>query len=256
MPTNSETKFRVRPTFPLDRSLISGYRRRKIMRSPLTWLALVGAAGASIFSRSMPGLIASFGAASTALWMFWQSRTDALEAEAIQQIITDSNKTQDEELQRIMQALQAKGQHQYAASLGKFLLLKQRIESRLHESGEITKKTQEIEVLVDSLCSSVCDQITQLTALNQKLGPVLTSNRPERLSRMHDQIGKCHERIMKAYGVLFQTARNIDALISPSRQRNEEQKHDADVMDRLIQQLQEENEVAQAVQQRMKELEL
>ena len=34
---SAETRFRVKPTFPLDAELIRQYRRRRIWRSPLTW---------------------------------------------------------------------------------------------------------------------------------------------------------------------------------------------------------------------------
>jgi hypothetical protein len=53
---------------------------------------------------------------------------------------------------------------------------------------------------------------------------------------------------------MYQTAENLDTILRPGTLRQNDQHADAQIMDRLIEQLQEENEVAERVHERLKDV--
>ena len=62
---------------------------------------------------------------------------------------------------------------------------------------------------------------------------------------------------MKAYGVMYETAENLDTIVHPGKtHKHTAQPTEAEQMDRLIERLQDENEVAQRVHERMKDMQI
>jgi hypothetical protein len=251
----ADTRFRVRPTFPLDKQLIQRYRWKNWLRSPLTWGTLAVALGAAVVARiPLPGMAVLLGTAIGGLTAYWKSQTAKLDAEAVSAIIKASNEQQDIELQRIMDELRADGHHQYSVCLGKFLLLKQHIEEYLHEDGALTKRKQQIEVLVDGMCHAICDQLTRLTRLHNQLSSVLTSGNPEKLAQLRNEIDDSHKLVMDGYSAIYSTAENLGAMLQPGVTTTSREEQESQVMDRLIEQLQEETEVAKRVHERLKDV--
>ncbi len=252
-----DTQFRVSPTFPLDKSLIRRFRWKKILRSPVTWAVGIGVLTlGTIAGLRVPGLSFLAGVAAVGLFKFWQSKNGELEADAIQEIIRTSNAQQDAELTRIVNELHAHHQDAYATCLGKFLLLKQHIEQALHAEGKLTRRAEELEVLVDRLCSAVCSQLTQIVRVNQRLPGVLTSSNPKHLEAVQNAISDAQGRIRHAYTALYETAQSVTATDPDTSRLITRANNDSVVMDRLIEKLREENEIAQRVKERLKDVEI
>ena len=181
----------------------------------------------------------------------WEQKTSELESVAIQELIHESNAKQDADLNRIITALGSMGFHQYAICLGKFLLLKQHIEDELHQDGQLTRKKAEIEQLVDALCHSICNEITELTELESQLADVLTSQDATRLEYVSQRRTKCHQRLQHAYQTVNDTTQRLAMMLRPGGHAIQATDEEARVLDRLIEQLQEENLIAQRVHEQL-----
>ena len=248
------TRFRLKPTFPLDENKIRLRKLKHIFKSPLTGIALVGAVILSkLAGFEEVGTTGVLGAAAAGLYSFWKTKNSDLENKAISELVRESNLAQDSELLRITTRLRSQGHMQYSNSLGRFLLLKQRIEQRLHQDGKITEKKKEIEILVDSICAGVCDELTELASLERRLTDVLTSGDQSELRSLTERQTECHNRVMQAYTTISQTASQIDQMLAPSAQPVEQRREDSRVLDRLIEELKEENEVSTRVQERLRD---
>lgn len=248
------TRFRLQPTFPLDENQIRLRKLKLILQSPATGISLIGAfVLGKIAGFGWPGVATLLGAASAGLFTYWKKKNDELDNRAISELVRESNLAQDSELLRITTALRQSGHTQYSNSLGRFVLLKQRIEDRLHQDGEITNKKKEIEVLVDSICVGVCDELTELATLERRLTDVLTSGDRTELQSLSKRQTECHNRVMHAYTTLSHTAGKIDEMLRPSVQPAEIRREESRVLDRLIEELKEENEVTIRVQERLRE---
>ncbi len=248
------TRFKLKPTFPLDENQIRLRKLKYVLKSPLTGIALIGAlilgklAGFEEF-----GMTAVFGAAAAGLFGHWKKKNAQLENMAISELVHESNLAQDCELLRIATLLRTQGHTQYSNSLGRFALLKQRIEDRLHQDGQITEKKKEIEILVDKICAGVCDELTELAMLEKQLTDVLTSGDRGELESLTEWQTACHNRIMHAYSTISETASQIDTMLAPSVQPVEIRREESKILDRLIEELKEENEVSTRVHERMRE---
>ena len=245
---HNDTRFHVDPTFPIDAQRI---RRRKILhviKSPITSAGIIAALLGTVFMGwRMPGLLGLMGAAAAGLTAFWKSRSASLESLAIHDLVRESNVEQDTELLRVITHLRQRGHHQYAISLGKFLMIKQRIEHDLHQDGSLTPKKKEIESLVDSLCAAICDELTQATNVDQRVAKVLTSGDRQELDKLNEERMFFYDRIMRAYDSLYQTHARLHFILSPGMATTDVQEA-TDVLDALIEQLREENHVAERVQ--------
>ena len=239
---------RLQPTFPLDGDAIRLKKFQRIFKSPIT-LGTLCAAGLATFVLKMGWMVSTgvLGGAAAALVGYWRTKNSELDAEIIRELVQQSNDEQDQQLQAMMDQLQTDGHDQYAASLGKFLLLKQHIEQELHSDGALDDKKCNIEQLVDSLCDGVCAEIERLGKLDQKVSQVLTSRNPKLLASLTKEQQVRHHRIMKAYAVMYETAEQLVMLLNPGVKPTDPLAEEARVLDRLIEQLREENRITKEV---------
>lgn len=248
------TRFRLQPTFPLDENRLRLKKLKLVFSSPITGLAYLGALiVGGLFKFEGTGLGGLLAAASGGLFAYWRTKNEQLESKAIAELIQESNLAQDNELLRITDVLRREGHHPYANSLGRFVLLKQRIETRLHADGQFSRKEKEIEVLVDSICAGVCDELTELVALDRQLAGVLTSGDQAELESLTKRQQECHNRVLHAYATMSQTANQINDLLRPSAQPETKRNEESRILDRLIDELREENEIAGRVHERMRD---
>jgi len=183
----------------------------------------------------------------------WNEMEEELTARVVRQLVNESNVSQDEEIRKLMRNLNGVGKWQYAISLGKILLLKQRIESDLHRGSKLTERKKEVEILVDSMCNEVCQEIFDIAQLNDQLSEILTSGDQGRLDELTDRVSTGHTRIMRAYATLSGTSEKLTDVLEPGTERPDVTQRKKSELDRLIEVLREENEVSQAVQQRMRD---
>lgn len=213
---NDSTLFSVAPTFPLDDVEIRRRSRAAIAGSPVTWLAFVGAVGIGLIAHAnVLGYLLLLGIAAVGLGRFWKARRPTLDARSMLALIRESNAVQDRELVRIGRQLELDGMPQYAVCLGRFLILKQKIESKLHEDRRLAPFRVEIESAVDGICAEVCREITAQCARERSLGEILTSRDPKRLEQIEAARRQSHAGILHAYTTLFQTHAEILAIPGP-----------------------------------------
>ncbi len=208
------TQLIITPTFPLNQREIHERIWKIKTGHPLTWASFGGAAilpwiiangvGAAVF-----GTILCLGIAAFGMSAFWKSRESATEARVIEELIAESNADQDRRLSGVVRRFRAQGQNHYASALGKFLLLKQSIEKRLHPEGSVTELSEQIERLVDNLCASVCREFDKVTLLDNKLGDVLISGNSGALEKLQTERTEVLEAIMKAYGTLYESLESV-----------------------------------------------
>lgn len=235
----------LQPTFPLDAAKIRRLRRQAIWQSPKL-LAMRSFANVAKFLMPKSDL-------ATDLNDSWSEMNDKLTAQVMQGMIAESNDGQDRQIRNLMRNLNGVGKWQYAISLGKILLLKQHIESDLHRGSRLTERKKEIEILVDSLCQEVCQEVYEIANLNDQLSEILVSGEQSRLDEMTERVSKGHTRIMHAYATLAGTADKLTVVLQPGTERPDSASRKTSELDRLIEVLREENEVAQAVDRRMRD---
>ncbi|MCW1884122.1 hypothetical protein OKA04_05230 [Luteolibacter flavescens] len=207
------TLFSVAPTFPMDDVRIRERSRELMLRSPITWtpLILAGAAGIAL-DAGLAGFVILFGATAALVSRYWKKRRPAIDATSLRELIGESNAAQDDELKRIINNLSAKGLHQYALCLGRFLFLKQKIEKDVHRGKHLAVFAQEVEKGVDGICAEVCREITDIRKREERLGDVLTSRDPALLERLESARRESHAAILHAYTSLYQVHAEIVGL--------------------------------------------
>ena len=252
---DERTHFQLTPTFPLDQQEIGRRKWAHIFKSPKLLVSASCALIVEGISRlRIPFISAACNRLGRALSLRWRTQDAELTAAVIQEMMRLSNNAQDQELQRITRALRSDGYHQYAISVGKFLLLKQRIERELHADGQVSRRNQEVETLVDSLCAAVCEHIQQLTSIDARLAEALTSAEDGLLTSLMSSEQTCHRRIRHAYGTLSETAKRLDLMLSPGSDPVDFHQEQMEQLDKLIEQLQEENEIAVVVDRELRKI--
>ncbi|HEY1120968.1 MAG TPA: hypothetical protein VGE67_05190 [Haloferula sp.] len=214
------TLFSVAPTFPMDDVRIRDRSRETMLRSPLTWVPLLIATAAGFWlGTDIPGFILLWSVTAVLVTRHWKKRRHAVDALSLRELIEESNEAQDQELKRIIGNLQSKGMHQYALCLGRFLLLKQKIEKEVHRGKHLSLFSEEVEKGVDGICAEVCREITGIRAREVELGEVLTSRDPGRLERLENARRQSHAAILHAYTSLYQVHAEIIGLGSDPIER-------------------------------------
>ncbi len=232
----------------MDESRIQRMKREIIWRSPR--LIFGQALGRLAKSLQLAGFDSETSLINRSLdW--WSGVDQDLTVQVMRRLVAESNVDQDDSIQAMIRHLERSGQVQYAISLGRVLLLKQHIERGLHRDGTLTKRKEEIEILVDSICQEVCNEIFRIADSDERLAKVLTSRDPQQLDDASDELKARHSRIMHAYTTLHDTATQLAIEAEPVPQ-NAGGKLENAVLDRLIENLREENELTKAVDNRIR----
>ena len=259
MPASSQIV--LKPTFPLDEAEINRRSLWRKVEHPVSWgIPLVClAAGIALQSGLWPVVLLLTGGIFGVNW-FWKHRSREVMAEVIEGMIAESNRTQDQKLSGIIRSYRARGLHHYATALGKFLLLKQHIEKRLHAgraSEGITPTVEQVEKLVDNVCGAVCREFHKAASLDGELGDVLTSRDRSRLEALQKSRDEVLEAIMHAYETLYEALAAILDLESareataPDLEASTRQHLDVPDLKDVLEKLQEENRLARRVRERL-----
>ena len=240
----------LRPTFPLDERRIQGMKRDLIVQSPRL---VLGQCAAFVADKL---LTAGFGSERGLLrtWLDkWASLDDELTARVVQRLVAESNIDQDDAIRGMIGRLKQSGHAQYSISLGRLLLLKQHIEQGLHRNGVMSDRKEEIEILVDSICQEVCNELYRIAEADEELAKVLTSRDPKLLDEATEDLKSSQKRIMHAYATLYDTASQLAIEAKPMKVPEVGKKNvDGPVLDRLIENLREENEMAKTIGDRIR----
>jgi hypothetical protein len=244
---NSQVRaVQIRPTYPLDEKEIVRLKRAAIMRSPrLIALYLAGLfAGSPTRENARKSWISH-------LADLWRDADEELSLQAVWELVHNSNQEQDQRISQMIHSLNVAGKRQYGISLGKFLLLKQRIEQELHIDPSPNPRKAKVETVVDSICQEVCHEIFRLSKLDDQLANVLTSSNVNDLSKHQDSLHHMHERIMKAYTLLSETAEQLAIYLTPGQKQPAAR--ESDMFDQLLETLRREQHLAQTVDQRLRD---
>lgn len=251
----------LKPTFPLDEAEISRRSFWKKAQHPVSWglLGLSLTAGVAMQSGLWPVVILMTAGVFGVQW-FWRTRSRKVQAEVIQEMIAESNCEQDLKLSGIVRSYRARGLHHYAAALGKFLLLKQHIEERLHSGRDghaIAPMVEQVEKLVDSVCGAVCREFHAAASLDGELAEVLTSRDQSKLDRLQGNRTEVLEAIMHAYETLYESLAAILDLetareaAAPDLAAATRRHLDMPELKDVVEKLREENCLARRVRERL-----
>ena len=233
-----------RQTFPIARQRIHTRKAQLLLESPLNWGAMLAALILPLlFGAGGWGVLFALLLATYALRQYWRARGQELESAVLLELIDASNREQDESLRAAMMHLRAAGRHNYAVTLGRFLVLKQTIDQRLKESGRVDEQRQTVENLVDELCFGVCDHIRDIIAIEERTASILVSNDATELLETNETRRKQLNQIVEAFGAVNETCRNLDLMLEPV--------DNGYSLDQAIAHLSTENDILQRVHQRL-----
>ena len=240
------------PTFPIDSRRLRKLKRQRLWNSPRLLASWVAAG----ICRTIQGLgwvseHSGLHRLTQQVLARWTDLEDDLTLTVLRSLIDESNRSQDREIQTLIDGLRDTGQAEYAIGLSRFLLLKQHVEGQLHRDGRVTSRKEEVERLVDSLFREVCREFQQLTHLQGQLAGVLTSRDPQALAELTRRSSAGHKRVMQAYATLFETSEHLGVLVSPGEDQTKAGQEAAE-LDRLIEHLREENTIARTVDERLR----
>lgn len=242
----------IRRTFPIDRERLKKEKLKLFAKSPLT---IGAAAGGLVLLVSLPLNILAQAilvlGVGYGLHRYWKSSDDRLESEVLAFLIEESNKQQDEALRESMTQLQKMGRHNYSVTLGRFLILKQAIEARLHEDEKVTQAKRELENLVDEICFSVKENIFRIIEIEERTASILVSQNAHELVETNSTRRELLNQIVHSFDVIDDTYMNLETLLQPG-QFSESQEAP---IEKMIHRLKAENELARSVQARLDSVE-
>lgn len=202
--------FQLEPTFPLDARAIQARVRVAKMTDPLSWgiaagTLLLGVAGGSLGFAVMVPL------GMAALWHHWKKIHKRVEASVIDGMISESNRNQDARLNERIRSLRNDGHYPYASALGRFLLLKQRVEDNLHKDQQLTLSDRKMDNAVDEITELACNHFDRLIEIDEKVADALTSQNRDAISNLEQERTRILLQIQQAYGSVY---RSLNTLIS------------------------------------------
>ena len=233
-----------RHTFPINPQQIRLRKVEMLVQSPINWVTLVVAIILP-FALGMGGwgLLLALLLAAYGLRQYWRGRGQELESAVLLKLIDESNRDQDEALRESMMYLRGAGRHNYAVTLGRFLVLKQAIDQRLKQSERIDQQRQQVENLVDELCFGVRDHIRDIIGIEERTASILVSNDANELLETNETRKKLLNQIVEAFGAVNDTGRNLDLMLEPV--------NNGYSLEQAIEHLSNENDILQRVHMRL-----
>lgn len=239
-----------RPTFPLDPKDIRSRKFSRTIGHPLTWLVPLGVFLVPLLlMRGHPiGLLAGLVAGSAALagmLVYWMGRGAAVEQRVVSAMILKHQQAQDAALLDSVRELHATGHENYAATLKRFLGMKQSFTRRLHEDGVLTDKKKELNNLVDTVCFHVRDQLHEVVSLEKPLS--LETADQEARDKLLAGRREILSQVVDAFETLEETYENLEQILNPEILDPDSARRRADVLQSAIDSLQQESKVASTV---------
>ena len=251
---DTSTLFSVTPTFPVDDERIRSRRWERIAKSPVTIGTIIAAGGLGFaIGAGFTGFVAIYALAAIGLRKYWEKQLPALDAASLRDPINESNAAQDEELKRIIGHLGTSGQAQYALCLGRFLVLKQKIEAQVHRGKHLATFAMEVERGVDGICAEVCREITRLREREEEVGEVLTSRDLSRLDRLDVARRDSQAAILHAYTSLYQIHASILGLASSTKAEEPKEGEPGRKLNQILGDLRDEAELIERTHARIRE---
>lgn len=225
----------LRSTFPLDEAAIGRKALRQIIGNPISWGPLIPIAVAGVFLKGLLWLWVLLGiGAIAAVVTYWRKQWPGIIAQLRREWVQEHNRLQDLMLKKSADDFQGAKENAMARRLEQFRIVKRKVETRLHEDGEITDQKIELEQLVDALCFNVRDQLDDVLI---REGKGLEVDRDAVLAHVDD-----------AYRTLQGVVAELDTILGPSLPPGGPI---AVTIAGITQRLQEEVEIARRVRSRL-----
>lgn len=264
---NSRSQLQLEPTFPLDEKEI----KKRVRRETVDRLFRLGLGGVSA-SMWLGGVVffwfggeagitsCALGLAATAYGLLhYAVRRDynSVEARIISAMVSEHNRAQDQQLEEVATRLREGGFHGYSSALGKFILLKRHIDSNLHKADTPSHSNQEIDNLIDRICSLTCKHLSRLGKLDQEIVEALTDKIDERLKNLNHERAQILIHVKRAYVTMYECLDSLlnhkasSAVLNKPPQMNPDAENLA-AMDKAIHKLENENDLIQRIDQRVR----
>ena len=215
-----------------------------ILSSPFTWAPLIPVAGAAAF-LNVPTAVIALGLAGTGVAYYWRQRRAELDVEIAQKLVKEHNHDQNDALYKRSKRFKKLGCGHCYATMGKFVRLKKKIESHIHEHDPVTQTEQEVESLVDRLCFEVADELEDIAKLRELFRRKRLPKERYRELKGHEK--ELHERVAHAYDTLKDTYRDLGTILDPFKVDAPKQS----ALDDTIHRLKEEAAIAKRVRARV-----
>lgn len=225
-----------RSTFPLNESEITRKALGKVLTDPISWVPLIPAVAAyTIFDVPAALALSLCAIVLCGVGAYWRKQWSGIADGLRRQAITDHNRAQDAILKAATDEFRLAKETACAHKLEQFRAVKQKVEQRLHEDGEITAQKIQLEQLVDSLCFGVRDQL-QALALKERNGEPV--DRKAVLAQVD-----------AAFGTLQSTVAELDIILGPTDAPGGARNA---TIEEITQRLREETDIARRVQARLR----
>lgn len=238
-----------RSTFPIPKQVLASELGKRMARMPATWLPLVGIAIGGIVGSVLGGAIIL--ASLIGGGLYWKSRWPRLQAAVIEDWVEEHNEDQNDALYQTVKLLDKYKCDDLADTLKRFLKLKKDIEGGLHKSDGLTPEIEEMEILVDSLCFEVADELRRVSDIRYALkkGRKGKRMRQETATSLRESEDQLMERVGHAEQTLSEMHTHLGTILNPlSPSLPASANH---VLDETIAKLKEETAIAQRVRRRI-----
>lgn len=233
-------------TFPVPREKVRLEKGKAIAKSPITWIATVGAIAAFALLPNLYGL-ALTGGILLGIASFWKKRLPQLEEKIVNALIKSSNKTQSKSLKRGIEQLHDWDYHDYADQLSKVLTLKKQVEETIHTQEPRTSMDESIETLVDTLCNEVSRDLFKMADISYTLRKKRKRLSDQQKQEMKNDQNELGERVKQA----SQTLEEAHSQLALTTGKKIPDEGDNPLLDQTIERLREETALAQRVRARI-----
>lgn len=207
------THFQLKPTFPIDGVEIQRRVMKALVTHPLNWGVGLACIAIPLLAQAGAFLtLLAIGGGAAGLLQYWKAHLKDIEANVIREMIDESNREQNRALTEAMTAFRREGFAHYASALGRFLLLKQRIETLLHRDGKLTPDREAIDRLGDQVCAAACRQFDRIKELDREIAFCVTSQDKSRMTSLINDRAELLSKIQQAYSVLYDTLEALQGL--------------------------------------------
>lgn len=237
----------LKPTYPLDVENVRKLQELVVCDSPklLAWQLL-----AQLGSRF--SLLSRFSET-------WSQIEPKLSDAVVEHVVKQSNIAQDQVVRCLIDVLRDQNRDEYAKTLTRFLRSKQRIELALKTNRSLAPQRADVETIVDSIMQEVCNEIFMLADMDSNLNEWMTNDGTmDQIARLKTKIETSKERISRAYDTLKETEKQTthnQPAQSPETDEQTATITESVILDKLIDALHDENNIAKTVNDR-KEQEL
>ena len=243
---------RKRSNLQVSEEVVQRHKWRARLSSPITWVNVL-ILGLLCWFVPWPWYVklGLFLTVLAAIAFYWRITGQALDRRILKQLIIKTNTKQASALAQRAKDLDRVHASDLAITLGRFIELKQEIETEMHRGNhDVPEGAGDVEALVDKLCDGVADELESLAQVQRRLARPDLQVSEEQTSKLKGKQSELVQCISDAYKTLVETRGNLDAILRPVSLDLPQQKTQ---LTDVIVKLKEETNIARKVRQRLDE---